>query len=204
MLVSIHMIEAIIFDFGGPILKYEQWLAVFRRWDEKYNLPEGTFNKVIHDYLKFAHRGEVNNFSDYYERLTHQALPPAESFISALAEAEDGYSVDADMVEYIKSLKPNFSVALLSNFTADLKDFLERFDLNDLFDVVVSSADVKSAKPDPEIYHHTLKLLGKPPEASVFIDDLLQNVTAAKNLGMEAVLYEDFPQTKKDLDDLLS
>ena len=44
-------------------------------------------------------------------------------------------------------------------------------------------------KPDPEIYRRTLHLLGRSPAETIFIDDSMPNVEAARNLGMQAVHF---------------
>jgi putative hydrolase of the HAD superfamily len=54
---------------------------------------------------------------------------------------------------------------------------------------VVSSARVGVAKPDRRIYEIAAELAGVAPERCLFVDDRLENVTAAIGLGMTGVHF---------------
>ena len=45
------------------------------------------------------------------------------------------------------------------------------------------------AKPEPAIFHLASERLGVAPGECVFVDDLDENVDAARGVGMRAVLY---------------
>lgn len=53
------------------------------------------------------------------------------------------------------------------------------------------SGDLKMGKPEPEIFHHLLGVIGKPAEACAFVDDSPANIAAAKRLGIHAVLFKN-------------
>lgn len=64
--------------------------------------------------------------------------------------------------------------------------------VDELFDVVVDSAEVGMRKPDPRIFRLALERLGDAaPEHAVFLDDFHGNVAAAEGLGMRGILVED-------------
>ena len=60
---------------------------------------------------------------------------------------------------------------------------------DNLFDVVISSADVGYAKPEEEIYRFALEQLALPPEAALFIDDLPRNTLAAEQIGIATIVF---------------
>ena len=72
-----------------------------------------------------------------------------------------------------------------------------------IFDLVISSYNVKMKKPNAEIYNYTLKKLGIEPEEAVFIDDLEENVKGAEVVGIKSIIFKSFEQCKSDLDKLL-
>ena len=77
--------------------------------------------------------------------------------------------------------------AILSNMGDNVLASIEReFDWLHRFDVLVWSYQLRMAKPDPAIYRHTLDKLGTRPEETLFLDDKLVNVEAARALGMKA------------------
>ena len=96
-------------------------------------------------------------------------------------------------LDLIKELRSKgYHTHLLSN-TNDLhweeikrRDFSEEGDTcADLFDHVFVSHEVHLAKPDPAIYHHTVRVIGRPTEQCLFIDDALLNVEAAQREGLQ-------------------
>ena len=93
-------------------------------------------------------------------------------------------------------------VGLLSNAMGGLDRVLTRFGVLDLFDSIVSSAEVGLIKPDPEIYTLACERLGVTPRESLFIDDQKLNTDAASALGMQALQYVGL-QTVQQAADLL-
>lgn len=55
------------------------------------------------------------------------------------------------------------------------------------FPLVVSASDVARGKPAPDIYLHTARLLGVPPEACIAIEDSVHGIIAASTAGMRVV-----------------
>ena len=90
--------------------------------------------------------------------------------------------------------------AILSNIGDSVVESIEReFDWIHRFDVLVWSYQLGIAKPDPAIYRHTLDELGTRPEETLFIDDKLENVEAARALGMQAIQYSSVERLRADL-----
>lgn len=90
--------------------------------------------------------------------------------------------------------------AILSNMgDTVLANMMHELSWLSRFDVLVWSYQLRMAKPDAAIYHHTLKQLGTRPEETLFIDDRQVNIDAAKQLGMKGVLFTDVDQFRADL-----
>jgi len=96
------------------------------------------------------------------------------------------------LLDYIRSdLKKKYEIGLLSNANhGSVERRLTKEQLG-LFDAKVISADVGMIKPDPRIYHLTAQKLGVKTEECLFTDDNELYVTAAKEQGMQAVVYHD-------------
>ena len=69
----------------------------------------------------------------------------------------------------------------------------------ELLDVVVDSSEVGLAKPDPKIYELLLSKLGRAGEQVAYFDDLEENIPPARALGLNAFLFEDAAQCRKEL-----
>lgn len=70
------------------------------------------------------------------------------------------------------------------------------------FKIVVSGAQFKRSKPDPEIYHYTAARLGLPESECLVIEDSTFGVTAAHRAGMKiAALIDERFQFDQSLAD---
>ena len=67
------------------------------------------------------------------------------------------------------------------------------------FDRFALSFQLKSLKPEPEIYRQAARLAGVAPDGIFFIDDRQENVEGARAQGFEAVLFTTAGQLESDL-----
>ena len=70
------------------------------------------------------------------------------------------------------------------------------------FDDYVLSHQVGHLKPDPEIYRRAIQQSGASPEESLFVDDLVENVKGAEQMGIRGLLFEGKGQLRQDLEKL--
>jgi putative hydrolase of the HAD superfamily len=81
-------------------------------------------------------------------------------------------------------------LALLSNGVPEIVARIRSDrDLAALFDAQVISFEVGLAKPEPEIYRVALAQLGAAPASTLFVDDRLENIETARELGIETVHF---------------
>ncbi|MDP3697569.1 MAG: HAD family phosphatase [Candidatus Taylorbacteria bacterium] len=200
------MIKAIIFDFGGPIVEWKTGRdAVYTKHEDHRNLERDTFRKFFEPYARGGNIGEFDTVADFIEK-THPSINlTVEELNEIFNEAKAAMYIQPDMVAYIEELKKKkYQIALLSNFTSGIEKFLQDiFKIYHLFDVVVSSYNVKMKKPDPRIYEYTLEKLGVKPTEAVFIDDVEENVKSAEAVGIQGIIFKNFEQCKSDLNKLL-
>jgi 2-haloacid dehalogenase len=77
-----------------------------------------------------------------------------------------------------------------------------RFPFMHWFEAHVISGIEGVAKPDRRIFEILLHRHGLRPQSSVFIDDQARNVTAARELGLQALTFSSAAQLRRDLDAL--
>jgi HAD superfamily hydrolase (TIGR01509 family) len=92
-------------------------------------------------------------------------------------------------LELVRRLRPRYKLSVLSNADISLRARLERDGVHTLFDDVVVSAEVGMAKPEPAIFRLAAERLGLAPAECVFVDDLDDNVEAAREVGMRGVIH---------------
>ena len=68
--------------------------------------------------------------------------------------------------------------------TDNIRDVLAACGLSDMFDPIVSGEQFHQSKPDPEIYLHTLDVLGLPAEACCCIEDSVYGIAAGRAAGL--------------------
>ena len=98
----------------------------------------------------------------------------------------------ADVVPALESLRRlGLPLAILSNFSADLRQVLERFDLLRFFEFVVVSAEVKLAKPDPRIFDLVVAKANLPRQRLLYVGDHVgDDIEGARGAGLDAVLID--------------
>ncbi len=98
--------------------------------------------------------------------------------------------IDPLFMSTIEQLKRKFKFGLLSNDLSTWSKYLRRsFDLDDLFDVVIISADVGLRKPDSKIYSLLLDQLPVPASSCIYIDDRNKNLKIASSLGFTTIRF---------------
>ena len=114
-----------------------------------------------------------------------------------------GDQVDPVLVDFIRALRPQYKVGIISNAWSQLLDLLDSWEIQDAFDVIIGSGDVGVMKPDPKIYRLALDDLQVLPHKSVFVDDFIENIQGAEALGINPIHFQNTPQALGELKKLL-
>ncbi len=196
------MIKAVIFDAGG-VLVDNPWPGMMAHYSKHLQVSEENFEKAIAGVIPDWHTGKIPE-TKFWERMAEVLqvdLPESESiWITGLKST---YREKEEVYELIKKLRSKgYKTAVLSNTEFPVAELLSARN-GSYFDEFVYSCEFGIAKPEPEIYFHTLEKLGIKSEEAVFIDDKLENIEAAEKLGIYGVLFESPEQVKNSLETLL-
>ena len=187
------MIKAVIFDCFG-VLTADAWHE-FRLSLETEKGRQA--HELMHQYSAgFLPKGEF---------VTQAATVTGVSEKEISGYIESGTSKNRRLFEYISDLKRRgYKLGILSNVANNwITDSFLSVDEQTMFAAMVFSFEVGTTKPDTRIYEEMLKKLDVAAEEAVFIDDIERYCLAAQDLGMKAILYQDFPQFKDDLEEIL-
>lgn len=69
----------------------------------------------------------------------------------------------------------------------------EAFRLGEVFDTIVTSSNVKRAKPEPDIFLEAARRFGASPEECVVVEDSQNGVLAGKAAGMRVAVFTGAP-----------
>ena len=184
-------IEAIIFDFGGVMVPFNE-LDSFQEQEARLGLRPGSLAEMLWRSAdwRLAEVGAITD-EEYWRRIGAQlGLHTTEAIRDFQQDLFRDARTDLQMANLVRRLRGRYRIGLLSNASDILPRLLrERYGLDGLFDVEVVSALVGLAKPDPAIYQLALERLGTAPEATVFVDDYEPNVAAAAELGIQGIHF---------------
>ena len=172
---------------------------------EKLGVPLSHLDDLVF-YSKsaqMASKGEIK-VGQHWQAVGEALGIQAEDMPDFLEQYWSADDVNWELLDYIRSLHPRFKVGLLSNAWDDLREMMHnRWDIEKLFDELIISAEVGIVKPDPRVFQLALERLGVQPLEAVFIDDMLVNVEAARQLGMAGIQFLDTQQTLAELQAML-
>jgi putative hydrolase of the HAD superfamily len=197
-------IEAIVCDFGG-VLTTPLLTSFMAIQDEIGISPEllGEAMRALTEEdgenpLYALERGEVTE-ADFLERLTG-GLEPLLGHRPHLHRFREVYfealNPNPPMIELMRELKAGGKrMAMLTNNVREWEPvWRSMLPVDEIFETVVDSGFVGARKPEARIYELTLKRLGLPGGACLFIDDLLPNIEGARAAGLAAVHFRDNDQ----------
>lgn len=184
-------LKTIIFDFGGVILDIDPHLTINEF--EKLGMDiSATFQKpeFIKQVIRKFERGILTpeafreKIKSYINKdVTNQQIDDAWNSLL--------FDIPAERIEVIEQVKKHYKIFLLSNsneihYDLYVRDLQLRFGYNEfdeLFDKAYFSFDLHLSKPNPDIYEFVMNQHKLVPEETLFIDDNLDNINAAKSFG---------------------
>ena len=198
---------AVVFDYGGVLTSPVR--NSIAAWLKRDGIDPASFSRTLKAWMSRSapegtpiHRLEIGELTAaQFDALLAAELvatdggPVApDGLLQALFAEMRPDPLMFDLVEKLKSA--GVRVALLSNSWGNT---YPREQIDALFDPVVISGEVGMRKPNPEIFAHTLKLLGVKPGEVVFIDDAVANIEGARWAGLRTVLHVDVHTTRTQL-----
>jgi FMN phosphatase YigB (HAD superfamily) len=187
------MIRNVVFDVGGVLLdlRYEPFIRYLQRAGiDMRDLPAwlARVDLAAHE------RGEISG-EDLLERIAHMAQLPLDR-AELRSRWLDMFERSEAMFRLAAGLMQDYRVYLLSN-AGDLHwdHFNAHYGLDSLVHGALASFRVGAIKPQADIYRKAEAMFGLDPAATVFIDDLPQNVAGARQCGWQAVHHQQVPAT---------
>jgi putative hydrolase of the HAD superfamily len=193
--------QFIYFDLGNVLLHFDHNRAARQMAEVAGSTPERVWEVVFAGDLELRYeRGDISTaeFHDFFCRQT--GTTPS---LSALATAaSDIFEANPLVISLLGQLKHNsHRLGLLSNTNDAHWTFVKDAfpELLPSLEVIALSFELKSLKPEPEIYAQAARLARVDPARILFIDDRLENVGGAIEAGFEAIQFQSHQQLVADL-----
>lgn len=197
------MIKVLLFDFGR-VISAQKPIDLFNRYESELHLAPATINTIMFDspLWQMALVGDID-MSAYW-----QAIGPSLNLHSpeAVQSFQKRYysdeKINRDVLEILKLLVQCYRLAIVSNHPPGLKQWLQDWQIDRLFEVVVCSGDEGVVKPDHAPFILALERLGITAAEAVFIDDTKEHVTAARALGLHGIHFTTAEKLRLELEKL--
>jgi putative hydrolase of the HAD superfamily len=152
---------------------------------ERGRISEADFLAALRRELaiELGHEPELHRFSEIY----FDALDPNEPMIALMRDlGRRGYRM-ALLTNNVREWEPMWRAML---------------PVDEIFEVIVDSAFVGMRKPEPAIYELAVERLGGEIGTTecLFVDDVEDNVAAARKLGMAAVHFRSSDQAIPEIE----
>lgn len=191
--------RSLILDLGDVLFHYSSSeLKTLSRQEFQAVLLSTTWTE-----LDRGHISEDNALAQIGKDLS---LDP-NAIKEALSQCRKTLRVDQDIVDELAKLKKegNLKVYAMSNISKHdflhLKSILPDWSL---FDGEFPSCDAGMAKPELNFYKHVLKKIGASnPSSVIFVDDKVLNVTAARSLGIQGIVFKSRASLIRQLKNML-
>tara|TARA_R110002126_G_scaffold291794_1_gene458708 strand:- start:18939 stop:19538 length:600 start_codon:yes stop_codon:yes gene_type:complete len=179
-----NKIKNIVFDLGGVIMNLDvpRTIKAFNQIGIN-NIVNDTGHHYQHS---FFYDFEIDLISEDQFLESLQKLSDKTLEFSVIKEAWNAMILDIpeDRIDFIKSLKENYNLFLLSNTNSIhqlkyLSDFEQKYKFNDLFQTAYYSHEIGIRKPDQKVFHFILEDSRLIPEETLFVDDSLENINSA-------------------------
>lgn len=198
------MIKNIVFDFGGVLVDWNPryfYRNIFKSEEEmEYFLTtvctpdwntqtdwQLTFAEAIEQLIpQFPqYEREIRLYWDGWLEMLHAEIPESIAFKASLRA--EGYRLYG-----------------LTNWSAETMPLAEeKFSFMKGMDGVVVSGYERVKKPDERIFRILLDRYNLRPEETVFFDDHIENIIAAREMGIHGILFKDAEQAERDLKALI-
>ena len=191
-------IKNLLIDFGGVLIDLDRrrCLEHFRR----LGMPD--VENLLHDchqegFFQLHEKGLISD-AGFRERIRQAIGRPVTD--EAIDEAWNSFldGIPAYKLDFLLELRKHYTVCLLSNTNAIHWDYACTHDfaqggrrVEDYFDRIYLSYQLKMIKPDAEIFQAVLADAGLTPEETLFIDDAERT---ARSLGIHTYT----PQAHED------
>ena len=188
-------IKNIIFDLGGVIINIDLMLTYnalaqycpLNEEEVKQKLTETeVFSKYEKGVLSSADARKLLN-KTFHLSLSDEDMDKCWNALLL--------DIPTERIELLKNLRKKYKLFLLSNTNEihidEVNAILYRATgikkLDELFDKIYYSFDIKMAKPSTEIYYHVLKENNLVASETLFLDDNVPNLAGAKLAGIHTV-----------------
>ena len=195
------MFEAVIFDWDGTLANTKKILV------EAFQKALKEINCKINNTFVEPLIG-IGSIETFKEILKYKKINFDNSLLESLVRKKVQFSIELSeditlfdgSMDLLRSLMGKVKIGLASmNNRAFINFMINKFDLCNLFDIVITANEITNAKPHPEIFLKSAKKLCVIPEKCIVFEDSIFGIQAAKQARMSCIAVLNGFNYGKDL-----
>jgi glucose-1-phosphatase len=194
------LLKAVIFDVGGVLVRTQDQ-QLRRQWERRLGLAPGEAAEIVFggESGRAVQLGRISD-AEHWSWIQSRLALGDEDLSDFRRDFFVRDHLDQSLLAYIGRLRAHYTVGLLSNASAGARQLLaQEYPILDAFDCVTISGEEGVMKPETAIYRIALGRAGARPEEALFVDDSLENVEAARSIGMQAVHFRKPRAARREL-----
>ena len=199
------MIKNVIFDVGKVLVEYDPD-SYMERLGFDLKTRQAVNQAMFQNPLwEESDRGKLST-EELLEKFIFNDKEYKEEITKAYQTVGNTIELFPYSVAWIKELKQRgYRVYILSNYAeVTYEQTKEKMEFLPYVDGAVFSFQCKWIKPEREIYEELCRKYSIEPRESVFLDDRLDNIEQACNLGFFGIQFESYKQAVKELERILN
>jgi putative hydrolase of the HAD superfamily len=188
-------VKAVLFDYG-MVLSGPPDPAAWARIRTITGLSEDLLQREYWAHRHAYDRGDLTAETYWAKAAAAANIPLTPDTLAGLTAADTDFwgQLNSPMIDWAQSLQhagirigilSNMPDAMAAGLLAKHGGWINRFDHH------TWSYALNLAKPEPAIYRLAAEGLSTPPANILFIDDRVENIGPALDLGMQAIQYTD-------------
>ncbi|MCI8662886.1 MAG: HAD family phosphatase [Hungatella sp.] len=153
-----------------------------------YQEAVGQFGYKI-DYKYYCEHGNGRHYMDFLPQITTKNSDTLCEMHRRKKQAYSKYMgkarINNRLVDLLRLSKKEYKIALVTTASKEnTYELLQKFDLKELFDLILTNEDVVKVKPDPEGYLKAIRYFGAGPEECIVFEDSEVGIEAASKAGI--------------------
>lgn len=192
-------IHTIIFDFGGVLIDWNPRYMYGQEFEESSEMEHFLSQVCTDDWNLQQDKGRSLAEGT---RMLQEKFP---EFVMKIQLYYDRWEkmVKGDIpqnVKLLRKLKEKYILYGLTNWSAETFPIVfKRYAFFQLFDGIVISGEEKLIKPDKKIFERMLERYQLEAKNALFIDDNINNIQAAKEMGFATIHVMEKTDLEREL-----
>jgi putative hydrolase of the HAD superfamily len=189
------MIKAIIFDLQGTLVENGVYPSPLRQVKNILRI-DAPFSDFVMRFEKILMVGSFTSLKDAFSNVCEEFhLQPREYLIEKMVGLWNKNKLLTqlypDTVPVLAELKKEYKLILIANMDCLSKDMIDRFKLNDFFDLIVLSCDTGILKNEKGFFDDIISKFKLDPEEILMVGDSLESdIDSAKVAGIKGILID--------------